>query len=373
MNLREVLDNLSEQSSLGEHLLSSRERELLSSIWRHAKNHGGGAEVVERIEAVLASAVGQTVMQRASDAIGRSVLEEIREQFSSQADVEPTATRIVLNSPPPPATGPRPPAPAPGPGPGRNRVESYVSLATPRPPSPGTGPRPPAPSGPVPGGGVCVSAQPEPPPVALQDRPEVLRAECVVLDEFLAPAELQQLTGYALAHENEFRISEVISPGVTGVVIDVEYRRSRVLMDLGRPAEIILGRIQSALPRVLEQLGMDPFPITRVESQITASNHGDFFRHHSDNAEEEIANRQLTYVYFFHREPKAFEGGELRLHDAYQENGAWFSTGGYKAVVPVQNQIVFFRSSLLHEITPVVCPSQAFADSRFTVNGWLHR
>jgi len=131
MNLREALDNLSEQSSLGEHLLSSRERELLSSIWRHAKNHGGGAEVVERIEAVLASAVGQTVMQRASDAIGRSVLEEIREQFSSQADVEPTATRIVLNSPPPPATGPRPPAPAPGPGPGRNRVESYVSLATP--------------------------------------------------------------------------------------------------------------------------------------------------------------------------------------------------------------------------------------------------
>jgi Rps23 Pro-64 3,4-dihydroxylase Tpa1-like proline 4-hydroxylase len=372
MNLREVLDNLSEQSSLGEHLLSSRERELLSNIWRYAKNHSGG-EVVERIEAVLASAVGQTVMQRASDAIGRGVLGEIKEQFCWQADVEPTATRIVLNSPPPPATGPRPPAPAPGPGSGRSRVECQVSLGTPRPPSPGTGPRPPVPSGPKPGGGVGVSAQPEHRPVALEHRPEILRAECVVLDEFLAPGELQQVSRYALAHENDFRISEVISPGVTGVVIDAEYRRSRVLMDLGRPAEVILDRIQSALPRVLEKLGMDPFPITRVESQITASNHGDFFRHHSDNAEEEIASRQLTYVYFFHREPKAFEGGELRLYDAYRENGGWFSTGSYKAVVPEQNQIAFFPSSLLHEITPVVCPSQSFADSRFTVNGWLHR
>jgi Rps23 Pro-64 3,4-dihydroxylase Tpa1-like proline 4-hydroxylase len=51
----------------------------------------------------------------------------------------------------------------------------------------------------------------------------------------------------------------------------------------------------------------------------------------------------------------------------------WTHTGDYRAVVPEQNQIVFFRSELLHEITPVVCPSQAFADSRFTVNGWLHR
>jgi SM-20-related protein len=220
---------------------------------------------------------------------------------------------------------------------------------------------------------VYVSAQAEQASVGLQEQAAELRAECVVLDEFLAPEELQEVMGYALAHENDFRTSEVISPGVAGGVIDPEYRRSRVLMDLGKPGEVILGRIQSALPRVLEKLGMDSVPITRVESQITASNHGDFFRHHSDNAEEEIASRQLTYVYFFHREPKAFEGGELRLHDAYRQDGGWFSTGNYKPVVPEQNQIVFFRSSLLHEITPVVCPSQAFADSRFTVNGWLHR
>jgi Rps23 Pro-64 3,4-dihydroxylase Tpa1-like proline 4-hydroxylase len=41
--------------------------------------------------------------------------------------------------------------------------------------------------------------------------------------------------------------------------------------------------------------------------------------------------------------------------------------------VPQQNQIVFFPCSVLHEITPVECPSRAFADSRFTLNGWLHK
>jgi Rps23 Pro-64 3,4-dihydroxylase Tpa1-like proline 4-hydroxylase len=217
------------------------------------------------------------------------------------------------------------------------------------------------------------SAQPARSSVATAEHPDILRAQYVALDEFLAPEELQNLTRYVLAHEADFRLSEVISPGVDGGVIDPEYRRSRVLMDLGKHGDLILSRVRAALPRVMEKLGLQAFSISRSECQITASNHGDFFRHHSDNAEEEIATRELTFVYFFHHEPKAFEGGELRLHDAYQENGCWFSTGDYQAIVPKQNQAILFRTSLVHEITPVVCPSQVFPDSRFTVNGWLHK
>jgi Rps23 Pro-64 3,4-dihydroxylase Tpa1-like proline 4-hydroxylase len=381
MNALKVLSNLVEQSGRNEQLLSSQERELLKNILRHVQESGGDPDVVARMQAVLSRAVGETVVQRASDGIGRSVLEEISQGLSLHSRPEPeAATRIFLNSPPPPSTGPRPPSPGPR-SPGAIRSGHPISMGPkpptptpPPPPAPGPGSQPPAPSGPGPGGGgIYVSAQAQYRPVALQDGPEVLRADYVILDEFLASEELQELMRHTLTHENEFRLSEVISPGVTGSVIDAEYRRSRVLMDLGRPAEVILGRIHSALPRVLEKLGVEPFSITRVESQITASNHGDFFRHHSDNAEEEIATRQLTYVYFFHREPKAFEGGELRLHNAYRENGGWVRTGTPKSVVPEQNQIVFFPSAVLHEITPVVCPSQAFADSRFTVNGWLHR
>jgi len=94
---------------------------------------------------------------------------------------------------------------------------------------------------------------------------------------------------------------------------------------------------------------------------------------HSDDAQETIASRHLTFVYFFHRDPRPFEGGELRLHDSRPSGPHQIKAGSYQSIVPRQNQIVFFPCSLLHEITAVDCPSKAFADSRFTLNGWLHR
>src|SRR4029077_3236019 len=300
-------------------LLSPRERELLASILRHARQRADESpEMTRNVEEMLARAVGEVLLERAAEMAGRDVLEQIRQQSFPTISAGPPS--------PSPAPGPHPPAPSPAPGPRRSFQTSAV---------------------------------------AVQERLELLRAECVLLDEFLAPQELQELTRFALKQENAFHISEVISPGVEGGIVDPENRRSRVLMDLGKHGDVVVGRIQSALPRVLEKLGMKTFSVSRVETQITASNHGDFFRHHSDNREEEVASRQLTFVYFFHREPKAFHGGELRLHNSQLENGAWTHPGDYRAVVPEQNQIVFFRSELLHEITPVVCLSQAFADSRF--------
>jgi len=209
--------------------------------------------------------------------------------------------------------------------------------------------------------------------VGVLDAPAVVRAQCVVLDEFLAPQEVEELMQYTLLHEAEFRGSEVISPtGIPGVT-DYSHRRSRVLMDLGRHEEVILNRVHALLASVLEQLGIEEFPITHSEVQITASNDGDFFHAHCDDAQERIASRRMTFVYFFHREPRQFEGGELRIHDSRRKGEQPLSVGSYQTIVPQQNQIVFFPCSLLHEITPVHCPSRAFADSRFTLNGWLHK
>jgi SM-20-related protein len=175
---------------------------------------------------------------------------------------------------------------------------------------------------------------------------------------------------YALEYQADFKDSEVVSSaGISGVADD-SYRRSRVLMDLGKHRDIVVQRIQNVLPGVLEQLGMQEFPVANIDAQITASNDGDFFAIHSDDGQELVASRHLTFVYFFHREPRPFEGGELRIYDSHNGNG---SHAGYQTIAPQQNQIVFFPCSLMHEITPVHCPSGEFTDSRFTVNGWLHK
>jgi len=208
--------------------------------------------------------------------------------------------------------------------------------------------------------------------VSVLDAPAIARARCVVLDEFLAPQELDELVAYTIQHEAEFQTSEVISPSGDPGVTDYNHRRSRVLLDLGKHEAIVLDRIRGVLPRVLEQLGIEEFPITNVEAQITASNDGDFFGAHCDDAQELIASRHVTFVYFFHREPCPFNGGELHLHDS-RGSETHAGTGSCQCIVPQQNQIVFFPCSVLHEITPVECPSLAFADSRFTLNGWLHK
>ena len=176
---------------------------------------------------------------------------------------------------------------------------------------------------------------------------------------------------FALAHESQFSASEVVAPTSERGVIDYEHRRSRVLTDLEHYQELLVRRIKMVLPQVMHKLGMEEFTIAGVEAQITASNDRDFFRFHSDNASDRVASRHLTFVYFFHREPRQFEGGELRIHDARLEEGQYVSQGSHQTIVPQQNQIVFFPCELMHEITALKCPSQRFADSRFTMNGWL--
>ena len=96
----------------------------------------------------------------------------------------------------------------------------------------------------------------------------------------------------------DFQNSEVISPSGDPGVVDYDHRRSRVLMDLGKHQDVILERIRSVLPRVLEQLGMEEFPVTHVEAQITASNDGDFFCPHSDDAHEKFVSRTYHVCLF---------------------------------------------------------------------------
>ena len=140
----------------------------------------------------------------------------------------------------------------------------------------------------------------------------------------------------------------------------------------GNPAMGKPYHFEIEFPSAVLKDGDNLVSIASVEAQVTASNDGDFFLCHSDSGNEQVANRRLTFVYFLHREPRQFDGGELRIHDARLEAGEYASEGSYQSIVPQQNQIVFFPCELLHEITPVKCPAGQFADSRFTMNGWLH-
>ena len=364
MTSKQILDAFSETLMRDERILSARERELLMSLVQNARNESGSnPEIQSAVNSTIARSVGETVAQRAFALLGSSIVEQMVAHNGVSAGALPSGLPAVNKSP-----GPRPPG---GPQPPSGPQDQPVG------PHPPTGPQPPGISqrrDSMPMRQATMLNQPASGNgIAVLDSPATIRAECVVLDEFLAPQEMLELICYALGREDQFVASEVISPSGEAGVTDYNHRRSRVLMDLGPHEEVILDRIRLVLPSVLQQLGMEEFHLTRTEVQTTASNDGDFFRAHCDDAQERIASRRMTFVYFFHREPSQFEGGDLRLHDSRKSGDHPVGTGSYQTIVPEKNQIVFFPSSTLHEVTPVHCRSRAFADSRFTVNGWLHQ
>jgi SM-20-related protein len=366
MTAKQILDSFSETLIQDERILSPQERQLLISLLQNAKTvPGSNPEIQSAVTATIARSVGETVAQRAFTLLGTSIVEQILACNGVMTKSHDTIPIFAVDKTPRPPGPPQPVRPTP-------EKELPVSPKSPQPPA--VHPDEDLPVNPMPpGSGMTQDAvQGKVNPrtsIAISDMPGVERARWVVLDEFLAPRELEELICYVLQHEAEFQNSKVISPNGSRGVIDYEHRRSRVLMGLGKYQEIILQRIRCVLPKVLDRLGIEEFPVAHTEAQITASNDGDFFSPHTDDGQETISSRRITFVYFFHREPCQFAGGELRLHDSRGNS----KTGSYQTIVPQQNQVVFFPCSVLHEITQVQCPSGVFADSRFTLNGWLHK
>jgi len=191
----------------------------------------------------------------------------------------------------------------------------------------------------------------------------------VKIDDFLTPEENHQVFQYALENEADFEGSTVIQNGERGS--HHEKRRSRVLHAIGgsKWKTLFYERLMLHLPHVQETLGIEKFDIDHCEIQLTASNDGDFFVGHSDSDpyNREVATRQMTFVYYFHKSPKPYSGGNLLIYD--NEHGL----GSVTSIPPVNNSMVIFASERWHEVDIVRSESQLFSDSRFTVNGWLRR
>ncbi len=184
----------------------------------------------------------------------------------------------------------------------------------------------------------------------------------VLLEEFLFRDELSGLLSYTLERESEFEAGTVVTAESEHALVP-NHRRSRLLFDVGPYSSLFGDRLRACLDFALERLKHERFPILGIDAEISANNHGDFFGPHRD-VDASNPTREISYVYYFHREPRAFSGGELLIY----EPDSW----KHDVIVPAQNTLVFFRAEAVHEVSAVDCPSRAFADSRFALNGWIH-
>ena len=219
---------------------------------------------------------------------------------------------------------------------------------------------PPAPGSPSPAIAAALAAS------AARGHRDVIRHSVVQLEEFLSAAEVAWLMSLTFAAEQRFAPARLSSQRA-------DYRHSLMLSAPHEVWALMTARIRAVLPDVMQGLHMGRFPIGNIDCQITASIDGSYFKAHTDAGLDGPIKRQLTYVYYFHREPKAFTGGELRIYDDALSNGKLAATDSYQVIEPRHNSIVFFQSAIMHEVMPVSMPSEQFRDARFTVNGWIER
>jgi SM-20-related protein len=260
--------------------------------------------------------------------------------------------------------GPKPPQPEPWePG----------EPGTPKPPEPTPGPQPeptPAPQ-PEPG------PEPEPPEPAPEPGPgpepeeRWQRGTVSILENFLDEGEMKELLEFALSRADEFEATTVVERERPQATVDPDHRSSTAIYDIGRFQGLIEEKLAAELPGQLERLGLSGFEAAKVEAQITATGDGGFFRAHSDNGSRRLSSRALTFVYFFNPEPRRFEGGALRIYDTFMAGTERRPGSRFEEIEPRGNTLVLFPPELVHEVREVSSEG-GLAESRLTLNGWLH-
>ena len=130
MTPKQILDSFSETLMQDERILSAQERALVATLLQHAKTvTGESQQTQEAVRAVIASAVGETVAQRAFAVLGGSIVERILE--NSAVPLTDSAGMRTADT----YTGPRPPFQPQPP------TEPLRTMIDPQPPSHSPGSR----------------------------------------------------------------------------------------------------------------------------------------------------------------------------------------------------------------------------------------
>jgi Rps23 Pro-64 3,4-dihydroxylase Tpa1-like proline 4-hydroxylase len=194
-------------------------------------------------------------------------------------------------------------------------------------------------------------------------------APFVILKDFLPSSFHENLLPFMLS------VQEQLVPALVG---NNEYHPdSRESLDL--PGKWVVKRcfherVSKVIPQVAPRLHVPPFEMGDLEVKLRVYLDGHFFRAHMDCAQDfaSCANRRISYVYYYHRRPRAYTGGDLLLFDTDIERDE-FTTASFTSVVPEDNSIVFFPSAYWHCVVPISCPSRQFVDSRFVINGHVSK
>jgi hypothetical protein len=141
------------------------------------------------------------------------------------------------------------------------------------------------------------------------------------------------------------------------------------------PRELELGSLEDTLARAIDvplgksraALGVSDPIKTRIHCCLLAVGDGGAVTLDMN------ADNLLCFAYHFHRQPKNFTGGGIRLFDGVFELEARRATSSFRDVDIADNTLLIFPGQVVNAGLPVRCEAHAFADQLFVVCGALRR
>ncbi|MEZ0243718.1 MAG: 2OG-Fe(II) oxygenase [Sphingomonas sp.] len=187
----------------------------------------------------------------------------------------------------------------------------------------------------------------------------------VVRRDFLSPRDHADLLAWTLANKALFKPATV-----TGNVVRPRFRSALHFKGEADWTGMLRARVMAILPDLIAEVGLVAFSSDKLEIEMVAYQDGGFILRHVDTGTSEARSardRIASAVYYFHREPKPFSGGELRLMPLKPPPEGM---PGHVDIAPEQNSLVAFPSWAPHEVLPVRAATPRFEDSRFAINLW---
>jgi Rps23 Pro-64 3,4-dihydroxylase Tpa1-like proline 4-hydroxylase len=197
----------------------------------------------------------------------------------------------------------------------------------------------------------------------------VVRLKHLAIDDFLPAEDHAALLAFTLENEAAFTPSEVRREG--SAYHAPETRKSLFCQaPLGALEDCFRAAVLARKDEFFAATGTPPFEVAKCEIELAAHRDGCFFAPHQDTFTGESragyrSDRLVSSVWYFHAQPRGFTGGELAIYP--------FGEGEPDLIEPRNNRLVVFPSVAFHEVLPISCPGDAFADARFSINCWLRR
>lgn len=188
--------------------------------------------------------------------------------------------------------------------------------------------------------------------------------------QFLPPNEHNALYRAACAHKELFH-----PPGGAGSAVgsslfwsletDGEGFRGSLLCEA---VDVLGKRIFDLLPSLFTALGIEPFPVSRIPINLIHGLGGHIGSPHADSYDGRL---KISLLYYFHRVPKAFRGGDLEFYGTVPGSSSGHSDEPLTKIEYEDNLIIAFPSETFHGVTEVSCDSSNFADGRFVAVAFL--